>query len=207
MYNLELSIKRSSIRKMRKPSQSTRANLREFQRLQHRVRGVIGASRAKRYERVPRERILAARIKLNAILSEARKHLDGLEYEAFLDWSDRYTKSQARTIESAKYRYDELGSFSKDAPLSLPDEIDSVSSRLALASDAISGFRQLAELVEFGFWHDHRKSVQETLLQMESTFGHTLWLIEGCACQMNSYGVATIWARTAVRSFGSLMIG
>ena len=159
-------------------SRGAHKGVNHFERLQNRVRGVVGASRSRQFERVPREKILSARIRLSAILTEARQHLEANRYQAFLRWSDNYTKLQAPAIERARYHFDELGSLTWKHPLDLRSEIDATSSRLALACEAITGFRQLADRVEAAFWDSDELAAQEALSEIEMAFGQSLWLIE-----------------------------
>ena len=149
-----------------------------FRDLQNRVRGVVGATRAKGFEKVPREVALHARVRLKRIVTEGQKLLGPQQYEKFLNWSTQHTKAQAPALEKAPYRYDELGDLKQKKTSSLENEISSVCARLFLAADVLRDFRALAELLEHAFWRHDIQLAEDVLTEIEEIFGQTLWLIE-----------------------------
>lgn len=151
---------------------------RNFRNFQNRIRGAVGSVRSRKFEKFQKDKALQDSLRINRVLTEARKFLNEQAYERFLAWANLHVKTYAPSIEQSKYRYEELGSYSRKPPLDIMAEISATCSRLALNSEIISEFRLFADGVEEAYWRDDTTALQRHLDDVESAFGQSLWLIE-----------------------------
>jgi hypothetical protein len=146
--------------------------------LKNKVRGAASGIRAKGFEASEKDAALRAKIQIKWILTDARRRLEAEEYENFLQWTRAFLAAQAPSIERSTRSFRGLGLLVTKPPLSLEREIAAASSRLAFNVEVINEFRQQANELERLIWLDQSDAIKDALLQLEKTFGQSLWLIQ-----------------------------
>lgn len=154
---------------------SAPTNLLSFQ---NRIRGAVGTSRSRTFDKNHKDTALRNRIRISRIIAESRTVLGASEYEFFLEWAGSYTKAQAPSLERARYQLDELGTYSSKPPLKLELEIAAACIRLARNLELIEEFRRFANEVEDAFWKTDSRKIKQQLEAIEEAFGQSIWLIE-----------------------------
>lgn len=145
---------------------------------QNRIRGAVGSSRSRSFDKNSKDTALRNRIRISRIIAESRTALSIADYEFFLEWAGSYTRSQAPSIEQARYQFDELGNYSSKSPLKLELEITAACTRLARNLEPIREFRKFANEIEDAFWQTDSNKIKRHLAAVEETFGQSIWLIE-----------------------------